>query len=226
MLEALRAEKETKRCCDKRKMLLQLTLHLSFQIDGLVHKLLSTLCDIQRILYLNDEFRSPKEILRLHNACFLHFILLKKIMPIGPFSKITRDKLYGKYMHNLLVHAPQQYRLVSGISVNCEGEERVFSSLKKITRCSTNNKPGHVIGNLIVRLEVESACKEKYEFNNCVETIDSDIKRMGKEIYDKECNSHFSYEFIREHSLDWQSHLERISDFLIFGGNTKKRIWG
>ena len=151
MLDALNAEKEKKRCCDRR---------------GDVHRFLRTLSEIQRILYLGDDFRTPKEILRLHNVCFEHFVLLKKLIQIKKLSaKMTRDKLYGKYKHNLLVHAPLQYRLVSGESINCEDEERFFNWIKSITQSTTNNRPGHLIGNLIVRLEVESQCREKYEFD-------------------------------------------------------------
>ena len=106
-----------------------MTQTLRHEIDGLVHKLLRTLSEIQRILYLGDDFRTPKEILRLHNICFAHFALIKKIMPIGLSSKLTRDKLYGKYMHNLLVHAPIQYRTVSGESMNCEDEEHIYWSM-------------------------------------------------------------------------------------------------
>ena len=148
-----------------------------------------------------------RKILRLHNVCFEHFLILKKIRPIGIASKMTRNKLYGKYEHNLLVHAPIQYRLVSGASINCEDEEQIFNSIKDITQSTTNNKPWHVIGNLIVRQQVESACKQKYEFD------------LSKDSTLNEKNSHFSCDFIHENSADWLSHLERISDFLIFGVN-------
>ena len=103
-------------------------------------------------------------------------------MPIGLSSKLTRDKLYGKYMHNLLVLAPIQYRTVSGASINCEDEERIFNSMKNITHSTTNNKPGHVIGNLIVRQEVESACKEKYEFDKSTDSTLDEIQQISDEV--------------------------------------------
>ena len=219
MIEIYKAGKEKKRCCDKRKILLQLTQNLRDEIDGLVHKLLRTLSEIQRILYLGDDFRSPEEILRLHNTCFAHFALIKKSMPIGLSSELTRDKLYGKYMHNLLVHAPIQYRTVSGASINCEDEERIFNSMKNITHSTNSNKPGHVIGNLIVRQEVESACKEKYEIDKSTDSTLNDIQQIGDKLHQNESNSHFSYEVILESGSDWQSHLEGILDFLAFGEN-------
>ena len=203
------------------KILLQLTQKLHYEIDGGVHRLLRSSSEIQIILYLGDDFRTSKEILRLHNVCFEHFIILKKIMPIPIESKMTRYKLYGKYEHNLLVHAPIQYRLVSGASINCEDEERMFNSIKNITQSTTNNKPGHVIGNLIVRQEVEFAYKQKYEFDLSEDSTLNDIQRIGDNLYQIEKNSHFSCDFIHANSADWQPHLERISDIQIFGEN----IW-
>ena len=216
ILDHLNKEKEVKRCCDKRKKLLQVTKNLQYKIDGNVHRLLRTLCEIQRILYLGDDFRTTTEILRLHNACFEHFVLMKNIFKRDNLSaKMTRDKLYGKYKHNLLVHAPIQYRLVSGESINCEDEERVFKLIKNMNGTS-NNRPGHLIGNLIVRLAVESRCIEKYEFKSNEDSFTTELRNLGTNLYAEERNSLFTYKFIQENSSDWQAHLERISDFLIF----------
>ena len=66
---------------NKRKILLLLTQNLHY--DGHVHMLLRSLSEIQRILYLGDDFRTSKEILQLHTFCFEHFVILKKIMPLG-----------------------------------------------------------------------------------------------------------------------------------------------
>ena len=59
-------------------------------------------------------------------------------------------------MHKLLVHSPIQYRLINGQSVNCEGEERFFNTIKQITRSTSSYKPGHIIGNIIIRHQIES----------------------------------------------------------------------
>ena len=218
ILDIYKAEKQQKRCCDKRKILLQLTRSLNFQIDGHVHKLLRSLSEIQRILYLDDDFRTTKEILRLHNACFEHFILLKQVMPIKNLSaKMSRDKMYGKYMHNLLVHAPLQYRLVSGSSINVENEERLFTTIKTITKNTSNNHPGHLIGNLIVRQAVESECDVLFEHGKSPDQTLNDIHFLGVGIYKNERNSLFTHAYIPENNSDWQAHLQRISDYLAFG---------
>ena len=119
-------------------------------------------------------------------------------------------------MHNLLVHASLQYRLVSGESINCEYEERFFKTIRDITHGTSNNSHGHLIGNLIVRLEVESKCRERYEFDSGEDSSMNEINDIGLSIHAKESNSLFSYEFIQQNNADWQSHMEQISDFLIF----------
>ena len=149
----IKEEKQMKRCCDWRRMLLYVTHHLyKISFPGKVIEILKTLSEIQRILYLKDEQRTAMEILRLHNTCFQHFVLLKSFFDIGNLSAgMTPFKLYGKYAHNLLVHAPIQYRLISGESLNVEAEERMFKTKKDLTHNKTNFRPGHMIDNILTR---------------------------------------------------------------------------
>ena len=218
--EVFKGEKDQKRCCDWRKILLQVTTSLENKPinDVRIIRFLRTLCEIQRILYLTEDKRSAREILRLHNSCFEHFHLLKELIPIDNLSaKMSKEKLFGKYPHNLLVHGPQQYRLISGESLNVEAEERFFNLIKGITKTTTNNRPGHLIGNIVVRHEVETRSKQKYEHDPDQNKTFNDINFIGNSLYKNENNSCFSYRFIKENCVDWQAHLERISDFLIFG---------
>ena len=212
------AERQRRRCCDWRKFLLVMTLYLD-GIDGKVLRLLKTLSEVQRILYLRDDERTALEVLRLHNSCFEHYILMKEIFS-GKLIGLTRERLYGKYMHNLLVHAPIQYRVVSGDSINTEDEERQFNEIKNICRGTTNNKPGHFIGNIIVRMKCESSAKQKFDY---VKSIDNTVRElnMGNHLVKHRRNSLFEYKYIQKHFDDWQSHLQRIADFLSFGEN----IW-
>ena len=180
-------------------------------------------------MYQGDGLRIAKNILRLHNCCFEHFVLLRKILPIKNLSdKMTRDRFFGKYQHNLCVHSPLQYRLVNGDTINCEDEERSFNLIKSITRGTSNYKPGHLIGNLVVRLEAESQSKKKYEFNSKTDSTLSSISDFGKKVENIQYNSLFIYDYIQKNSADWQAHLQRISDFLIFGENIwwKKTLFG
>ena len=222
LLQVYYAEKDKKRCCDRRKILVQMTHYLYHKINGKVHKLLKTLSEMQRILYLGDGLRNAKNILRLHNCSFEHFVLLKEVIPVKNLSeKMTRDRLFGKYQHNVCVHGPLQYRLVNGETINCEDEERSFNLIKSITRGTSNYKPGHLIGNLVVRLEAESQSKKKYEFDTRKDSTLTAISDFGKKVEKIQYNSLFTYNYIQKNSADWQAHLQRISDFLIFGEN----IW-
>ena len=114
-----------------------------------------------------------------------------------------------------------QYRLISGESINCEDEERCFNLIKNITKDTSNYKPGHLIGNLIVRQEIESQCRERYDFDQKKDSTLRDINETGKKVKETRYNSLFTYDYIQNNSADWQAHLQRISDFLIFGEN----IW-
>ena len=152
-----KAEKERRCCCDRKKMLLVMTLSL----DGIgrkVLRLLKTLSEVQMILYLCDDQRTAVEVHRPHNSCFEHYILMKEIFR-DKLIALTRERLYGKYIHNLLVHAPIQYRFVSGDSINTEDEERQFNEIKNTCKGTTNNKPGHFIAN-IVQMKCESSAKQ------------------------------------------------------------------
>ena len=214
-----KAEKERRMCCDWRKILLVLTLSLN-GIDGKVLRLLKTLSEVQRILYLRDDQRTPVKVLWLHNSCFEHYILMKEIFR-GKLIALTRERLYGKYMHNLLVHSPIQYRVVSGDSINTEDEERQFNEIKNICKGTTNNKPGHFISNVIVWMKCESDAKQKFDYVKSIDNTGREINSMGNQLV-KHCrNSLFEYKYIQKHFDDWQSHLQQIADFLSFDEN----IW-
>ena len=46
----------------------------------------------------------------------MHFVLLGEIIGLY-LAKVTEEKLYGKYSHNLLVHAPRQFRIKKDFSI-------------------------------------------------------------------------------------------------------------
>ena len=111
------------------------------KIDHKAICLLISLVEIQRILYQSEENRTSQEILRLHNSCFTHFVQIKDVIGFN-LHQITKEKLYGKYLHNLLVHSPIQYRIINGKSINCEGEERFFNRIQQITRTTCSHRTG------------------------------------------------------------------------------------
>ena len=64
--------KEIKRGIDYRKSLIKWNVSLGGKIDANVFKIMSTLCEIQDILYAGEVERTVENILRFHNQVFLH----------------------------------------------------------------------------------------------------------------------------------------------------------
>ena len=83
--------------------------------------------------------------------------LLKKF-EAGALSTSSRDWYFVKYQHNLCVHVPFQYRLITEESINSEDVERCFNLNNNITKDTSNYKPRHLIGKRIVRQEVKNQC--------------------------------------------------------------------
>ena len=158
VLEICYNSKQSNRNCDRREALLTPTVYLDGKVSNKILRLLKTLTEIQRIIYLKENERTTREILRLHNVCFQHFIMLRSVIGFR-LKKLTSAKLYGKYMHNVMAHAPTQLRIISGQSINCEGEELFFNTIKSITDQTTSYRPGHIIGNYFVQQEIEDKCK-------------------------------------------------------------------
>ena len=124
LLETIRPykQKEILLNVDKRKMLLYTIFNLYGKVTTKVIFLLKSLADIQKIIYLQEINRTSQNILRLHHSRYMHIVLLREIIDLI-FAKVTREKLYGKYSHNLLVHAPLQFNIINGESINCEAED-------------------------------------------------------------------------------------------------------
>ena len=70
--------------------------------------LLKSLADFKKNFYLKKINRTSRNISRLHNSCYMHFGLLREIIGFN-LVKVNREKLYGKYSHNLLELAPLQF---------------------------------------------------------------------------------------------------------------------
>ena len=118
-----------------------------------MYKILTTLCEIQRILYAGEKERNAESVLRLHNMTFIHACLIREV--IGSNVKtITERDLWGKYSHALIYHSPIMYRIVSGKSANAAQGERIFNTLKQITRTTSNQQPDSTLLNNIIRLQV------------------------------------------------------------------------
>ena len=69
-------------------------------------------------------------------------------------------------MYNLLVHAPLQFQIIYGDSVNNEGEERFFNTTKNITKSTSSHHLGHITGDCIVHHQIETQTQYTYHHEN------------------------------------------------------------
>jgi len=110
--------KEKMRGVDYRKTLIFVTIALYPIANREVKLLIVTLCEMIEIFYSQDEKRSPKMILRLHNLCWRHAIQCRRVLT--PPKSLTYRKLFGLYFHSCINHSAQLLRLISHRSTNAE----------------------------------------------------------------------------------------------------------
>ena len=208
------AGKESKRCADYRMALIKTTAvaHQSGKVSKEVLDVLDTLVEMQRILYANENCRSPALILRYYNQAWYHSILLHDFIVNNP-KHLTTRKMFGVYFHNLSAHAGDMLRIISGQSANAERQERIFNSIKRITKLTSNYHPGHVIPNLFVRLQAE---KELGLQGNDAARQQEQVSNLAKSLPPLH-NTVIPITIIKKHSTEWQAHLQHISDFLLEG---------
>ena len=139
--------------------------------------------------------------------------MIKQYFKNKQLKSLTRRKLFGKYFHMLVKHAPTQYRIVSGRSINVENEERIFHDLKTHATLSSNHHPENVILNNIIRMQaVDQNTKSM-----CTERKNKAINNMYQQLKKYQKNTIFSFADIVTHERLYQAHLERIADYLCEG---------
>ena len=207
------SSKQIHRACDRRLLLLKLVNNLP---SGKILNMLKSLSEIQRILYLRDKKRCSQEVLRLSNQCHLHFIQLLSFFNSNPPKELTWRKLFGKHIHNLVGHASLSLRLMSGRTINSEGDERIFNAIKSIAGQTSCKRPGHVIGNLLIRLQCEEEFKNDYIHHKEEEKIIKEINKLENANKHHQANTTFPYHYIKSKANEWKTYLKtRIPDFLI-----------
>ena len=197
--------KEVKNGSDYRESLVNICLNLDPTFP--FYDVFSTLCEIQEIMYQNESKRSITSVLRLYNITYLHMISL--ITKIKVPKHLTCRKLFGQYYHSIIIHAPQQYRIINGISSNAEKEERLFNVLKTVTKLTSNHHSDHVLYNSLIRLQVREAANPSKVTHN-----QNRISKSSKHLQTKQ-DTIFPHDHIRLHRSYFQSHLERIADYLL-----------
>ena len=178
-----------------------------------VQILLDTMTEVSSILYAKPEERCPRSILRLHNQTFLHAIACEKV--IGKPQTLTENKLYGRCLHSLVVHAPIQHRIICSRSTNTEQQERHFSYLSSISVATSSRRPGEIITPGIIRMQAEMKSEENQQ-RNSVKEQESQLRKLARCLTPPE-NTVIPHRVILKYPQAYQAHLERISDFLHCG---------
>lgn len=146
-------------------------------------------------------------MLQLYNCSWYHHELLQSLIPQP--RTITRQKLFGSYLHDISCHAAPQFELVCLRSCNTEFEERLFGQVKRVAESCTNRKPQNVLGQAFIRLQVlltEGHVKVKE--TKVVRAARGLKPYMGTSIHK---------DFVQTRMRSWQAHLKRISNFLSRG---------
>ena len=137
-ITTLALKKDRFRATDYQRAMLKVTVALASQ-NLLKHderEILLLFCEMTGMYYENDEHRSPRSVLRLHNIAFRHGQAIQR--QLIPPKQLTLRKMCGIYYHGALDHAPLLYRLVCLRSICAEVFERYFDSIEDITRKTWN----------------------------------------------------------------------------------------
>lgn len=184
------------------------------KVDKNILDLVNALVDIITVCYSNYSARSPKQLLRLYNQCFL-FGLLCKIV-VGNPKKLTSRKFYGNHFHSITVHLPETARLFHLISIIPEQEERSFGTLRRISENTTNRQSKYVVDNAVLRYTFQSSKNDQTE---TISKQNSTISKQAKLLPAREPTS-FTIQLIRRYPALIQAHLQRIADYVILGEGT------
>ena len=128
-------------------------------------------------------------------------------------QKTDLRKLFGVYFHNHSAHAGLMLRIVSGQASNAEGQERIFNSIKRITKQTSNYHPGQIIPKIFIRLQAE---KEIGLQENNTERQQAHVSKLSK-CLPQQTNIQIPIALIKKHNRSWQAHLQQTSDFLAEG---------
>ncbi len=176
-------------------------------VDDDLKQLLASLVKMSQILYVPDSGRNPKTVLQLYNVTWVHHELC------CPHPKTqTRDKLYGTYFHDLLVHAPTQFQMVCLRSTNAESTERLFSQIKHISQRATNRKPDNVVATILLSMQA----REQTGATSTISSLDkqvSMVSKVGRKV-PQYSGTLIKRSFINNRMPSWQAHLQRISMYL------------
>ena len=170
---------------------------------------IATIVKISEMVYSQENKRTPRQCLQFYNCAFLHQ---------EPYHELFAPEKMSVYCHSLLFHGPVQHEFVCSRSINTEGEERLFKQAN-----SAAQNTDHKVENLAVALLTRLQCKQKVSETNSYDLTSSAQSRIQKaaEGLPTYSGSLFTKGFIKCRISRFQTHLQRISHFLLPG----KGIW-
>ena len=199
--------KNTMRCVDYRKATILLSQALrTTEVSENMRMIADTAVQICEILYTREDRRSPRSILHLHNLTYLYGRLCSNAIH-NPRS-ITKQNMFGHYYHSLTYHSAKIYQLISLRFLHTDFQERtLFGQANSITRQTSSNHPQHIINNAIRGIQAESS--------HTIQTISQDGGLQACQCMGKFAQYPDHYWVYAANSLEFQSHLKGISDFLL-----------
>ena len=120
--------------------------------------------------------------------------------------KNTDRKVFGGYFHNILGHAPDQLRIVSGRSANAEKEDAIFHSIKTDSKQASNHHPDNILTNALIRLQARNQINSQFSTQTSQE---SGISEIYKPLSLTLTNSLISFHWIENYPREYQCLLER-----------------
>ncbi|CAG2220767.1 unnamed protein product [Mytilus edulis] len=195
---------------DARLYLVKLSHFLasSQQTDPSIRQMIDSLLEITNISYSKYNTRSPKQILRLYNQSFLLAINCRNV--VGVPSKMTSRKFFGSHFHSVSIHLAEVQRIFNLRSLVTEQEERCFGDLRRISENTSNRQPKTVCDNAVLRFTCQQSSKQ-----DSIYIQESIIQKLAKQIQAKPRTLIPST--ILKRPILLQSHLERISDYILPG---------
>ena len=124
---------------------------------------------------------------------------------------LTQRKFFGVYYHSLMIHAREQYRIVSGSTANTEREEAIFTNIKKFANETSNHQPENIISNAVIRYQAKS----KLEGVASITSTAGYVNRLYEPISKVHKNTTISFAWITQFSSEYQTHLAYISDYFL-----------
>ena len=207
--EALLTYKAKVRGVDYRLSAIVMFKHMESHSRPHIKDFLYSIAELCHLLYIQEYDRSPKIILCLHNVAYKHATLCREIIKT-PHSSTMRC-FYGIYWHSVITESPLVTGIISPRSLCTEEQEREFSTIKEITKRTSNGHASHIIPNSLLRIQAENLMSEKPK------PIVTQHSLIGKyaETLPPSQNTIFTKDEID--CFGYQAHLERISDFLLRG---------